>query len=119
MTEPIRWAEFTDRESHIATALSAFLARIRTRWEAGETTLTLEEARRWARYIAEASERPELVSGFFEDRPERPGDDGQLWPPPVQIVHPMQDDGPPHEAVCKAWGPKGVRALPLGGENER
>ena len=115
MTEPIRWVEFTDRESQIAEELSSLLARIRRYWEDGATAMNLEEVRRWAKRIADASERPELVTGFGQDGDSLPGDDGTLFPSPVSIVHSIDDSRPPLEAVCKAWGPKGVRALPQGG----
>ena len=120
MTEPIRWAEFTNRECHIATELSRLFARIRRYWEDGATAMNLEEVRRWAKRIADASERPDLVTGFFNDDDALPRDDGTFFPPPAMVVHDIADDSrPPAEMVQKAWGPKGVRALLPGGENER
>ena len=118
MTEP-RWVEFTDRESRIATGLSSLLARIRRYWEDGATAMNLEEVRRWAKRIADASERPDLVTGFGQDDDSLPGDDGTLFPPPAIVVHAMDDSRPPSEAVSKAWSSTGVRALLSGGENER
>lgn len=119
MTEPIRWAELTDREDRIATELSSLFARIRRYWEDGATAMSLEEIRRWAKRIADASERPDLVTGFAQDDNSLPGDDGTLFPPPAIVVHSMDDSRPPSEMVCKAWGPNGVRALPSGKGNER
>ena len=118
MTEPIRWAEFTDRESHVAEELSSLFARIRRYWEDGATAMSLEEVRRWAKRIADASERPEMVTGFKWDDDALPGDDGTLFPRPVEIVEAMDGSRPPHEGVCKAGGPKGVRALAPSKGNE-